>query len=106
MGLSLPSTRFGVRDGGLRAAAAVADGPGLRARALGPDLQGAHLIDPGDAAAARADLHRVDDGEHHGMAARVPAYVVAVAELGLAVLDEVGLGSGAAHIEGDDVSVP
>src|SRR5439155_95910 len=50
-----------VRDGRLDAAAAVTDRAGIRACALRPDPQQPARVDPGDGAAAGADLDEVDD---------------------------------------------
>ena len=93
----------GVGDGRLGAAAAVADRAGIGAGALRPDLERADLVDPGDAAAAGADLDHVDHRQHHRMAAGVAADVIARRHRRLAVADQARLGGGAAHVERDHV---
>ena len=93
----------GVGDGRLGAATAIADRPRIGARALRPDFQRADIVEPGDRAAAGADLDHVDHRQHHRMAAGVAADVVAGRERGLALADEARLGGGAAHVEGDHV---
>ena len=50
----------GVRDGRLRAAASVAGGARIGARAQRPDVQPPGRVQPRDAAAARAHLRDVD----------------------------------------------
>ncbi len=92
----------GVGDGGLAAAAAIADGPGIGARALRSDLERAHVVAPGDRAAAGADLDHVDHRQHHRVAAGIATDVVARRHHRLAVPGEARLGGGAAHVEGDD----
>ena len=101
----------GVADGGLGAAAAIADRARLRTGALRADLQRAAGIDPGDAAAAGADLGEVDDGHADRVAGAVqPAVDVAVAahlvfgrHSHLAAGDQAGLRRRAAHVERDQV---
>src|SRR2546427_582942 len=82
------SREIRVGDGGLRAAATIADRPRLGACALRADLQGADIVDPGDAAPARADFDDVDHRHHHRVAARVTAHVVARGHGGLAIAYE------------------
>src|SRR5579884_376991 len=94
-----------VSNGWLRAAPAVADGARLAAGALGADFQRADLVDPGDAAAASPDLDHVHHRQHHRVAAGVAADVVTLRDLRLVVLDQAGLGCGAAHVEGDHVLI-
>ena len=93
----------GVGDGRLGAAAAIADRAGIGARALRADLQRADVVDPGDRAAAGADLDHVDHRQHHRMAAGIAADVIAGRQRRLALADQARLGGGAAHVEGDDV---
>ena len=104
-----------VGDGRLGAAAAVADRPGIGARALRPDAQQAARVDPGDRAAAGADLDQVDDRRPHRVAgerqaadpgARVAADVVVLRHRRPAVLDQADLGGRAAHVEREDVRSP
>ena len=59
----------GVGHGGLGAAGAVADRAGHGARALRADVEQAALVDPGDAAAARADALHVHRREARHVAA-------------------------------------
>ena len=93
----------GVGDGRLGAAAAVADRAGIGARAVRADLERADVVEPGDRAAAGADLDHVDHRQHHRMAAGIAADVVAGRHGRLAVADQARLGGGAAHVERDDV---
>src|SRR5207248_3621554 len=58
----------GVGHGRLDAAAAIADGPRIGARALRPYPQQPAGVDPGDRAAAGADLDEVDDRRADGVA--------------------------------------
>ncbi len=89
----------GVGHGGLDAAARVAHGPGIGARALRPQRQGAARVDPRDGAAARADLRDVDDRDAQGVA----VHVVLVGGPDEAVLDNGAFGGGATHVEGDEM---
>ena len=101
-----------VGDGRVDAAAAVAGGPGRGAGAPRPDLQAARRVEPGDRAAARADLGDVDrrDPQQLAGAAHQPAagreraadLVLAAARDG-AVLDQRRLRGRAAHVERDRV---
>ena len=64
VGVQQPEHEVGVGDRRPGAAAAVTDGPGVGARALGPDAQGAGLrVDPRQAAAAGADRLDVDHAQ-------------------------------------------
>src|SRR5262249_22528118 len=100
---------IGVGDGGLEAAQAVARGPGIRARTVGTHAEET-AFDPRPAAASGADLDQVQTGNLHGQAAALAHADQVDLELvrarGNAVLDEGGLGGGAAHVEGDEVPVP
>ncbi len=96
-----------VGDRRRRAALAVARGPRVGARAARPDVQAAGVVDPGDRAAARADLDDVGDG-HVGRIARAlrrPLELVLRRDLRLAVLDQRALGGRAADVEVDDVAL-
>ena len=96
---------IGVGDGRLGAAAAIADRAGIGAGALRADLERADVVDPGDRAAAGADLDHVDHRQHHRMAAGIAADVIAGRQRRLAVADQARLGGGAAHVERDDVGI-
>ena len=110
-GAQEPEHHVRVGHRGPVAAAGVAGGAGLRARALGTDPQGAARIDPRDAAAARAHLREIDHRHPDGVAGAVeppsdvplPAHLVLGGGLDAAVLDEARLGGGSAHVEGDEV---
>ena len=104
VGIEPPQHHIGVGDGGLQAAAAVADRAGIGAGALRPDLERAHVVEPGDRAAARADLDHVDHRQHHRMAAGVTADIVARRHGRLALAHQAGLRRCAAHVERDDVA--
>ena len=92
--------QVGVRDRGLRAAAPVADGAGLRARAARADLQHARFRNECDRSAACADRVHV----HHR---HVDRHRILDLELGRdgghAVLDQADVGGRASHVVGDHV---
>ena len=101
-----------VGDGRLGAAAPVADGAGVGARAARADAQQAARVDPRDRAAARADLDEVDDRRPHRVArerqpadagSRVAADVVVLRHRRAAALDQADLRGRAAHVEREDV---
>ena len=102
LGVEQAEHEVGVRDGRHRAAAAVADGAGIGPRALRPDAERARLrVDPGEAAAARADRLDVDHAQeqvvlldHDAIAHRQPPAV-----------DHADVERRAAHVGGDDVRV-
>ena len=98
-------TQHEVRVGhrGLRAAAAEGDRAGIGAGAPGADMEPFLLVDPGDGAAARADLHDVDHRAPYREAGIVAADEIGRAEPELAVADDGAFGGGAAHVEGDQV---
>ena len=92
----------GVRDRGLgRRRAGSRPGRASAPALRGPTFSAPDLVDPGDAAAAGADLDDVDDRQHHRVAAGVAADVVALGDRRLAVADQARLGRRAAHVEGD-----
>ncbi len=99
-----PQREVRVGDRRLGSPAAVAYRPGIGARALRADLERADLVDPGDAAAARAHLDHVDHRHHDRVAARVPADVIARGQSGLALAYQARLCGGAAHVERDYVA--
>src|SRR5688572_12158197 len=88
-----------VSHGRLRAALPITSRTGYRAGALRTDFQTTPRIDPGDAAAAVADLDDIHDREHHRMTGHVSAYVIAARHLRVEVFDETGFGRGASHVE-------
>ena len=94
----------GVGDGGLGAATPVGGGTGLGTGRLGADLEQAELVDAGERTAAGADLDEVDRRDGAREAGALLEAVGAcdlehVGELGLATVDETGLGGGATHVE-------
>ena len=99
--IQAPEHDVGIGDGRALAAMAVARGPRPRAGAVRADVQQAAGIEPGNAAAARADGMHV---ECRGLE-RAAIDHAAVAELRLAVLHEANIGTGAAHVERDDVGM-
>ena len=105
VGIEQPEHQVGVGDGRLVAAAAVAGRTGIGAGALRADLEQPERVDMGDAAAAGADLDHVDrrDGDRQPAAFLEAVAAVDLEQPGdqrLAVLDQAGLGGGAAHVEG------
>ncbi len=105
----------GVGHGRLDPAEAVAGRAGRRARAARADVQAAGLVEPGDRAAAGADLGDVDrrDADQLAAAAKEPAArgegradLVLLAERYTAVLDQRSLRRRASEVERDRVLVP
>ena len=90
----------GVRDGGSRAAPAVAGRPRHGAGAHGTDAHQAVASDVRDRPAAGPDGVDVDRGEAH----RKAGDAAAERHLRLAVADEADVGGGAAHVEGDEIA--
>ncbi len=95
-----------------RPAEIVADRAGLRAGALGADLQAAAGIDPHERPASRADLRQIDrrhlqrvaGAREQARADHDPgAYGVLRGARHFAAFDDRCLGGGAAHVERDDV---
>ena len=97
--------QVGVGHGRLRAAAAVAGRAGHRAGALRADAQRA-VLDARDRAAAGADLENVHHGDLHRQRLVVAADQRLRGGQRLALVDDAGLGGGAAHVEGDGVVEP
>ena len=108
VGVQVAEHQVGVGHRGLLAAAAVARGPGLRAGTVGPHLERAERRGARDAAAARADLDHVDDGDRDRQAAPAAEAVDAV-HLELVDLERpptdhgAELGGGPAHVERQQV---
>ena len=96
---------IGVGGGGLGAAAAIGGGAGHRAGRLRADMQLAEIVDPGDRAAAIADLDQVDHRHHDRIAGRgaVALDPVVGLDLDLAVLDQRAFCGGAADVEREHV---
>ena len=95
-GSRIAEQQVGVGHGRLAPAAAVAGRAGLRAGAVRPDLQQAERVDPGDAAAAGADLDHLDHRHSHRQAAALLEAVDAAdlelgAERRAAVVDQAAL---------------
>jgi hypothetical protein len=90
---------MGVGDRGLGAAAAIAGRPGHGADAARTDAQHAAVVDPDQAAAARADRN---DVEHRG-ADRQAVDLGFRRHRRLTVDHEADIGRGAAHVECDEV---
>ncbi len=105
-GIEAPQHQVRVGDGRSRAAARVARGAGLRARALRADAQRAGRVHRGDAAAARPDLGDVDHRDLDRQRLRVAADQGRAARQRLAAVDHAGLRGRAAHVEGDRVFEP
>ena len=100
-GIEIAQDQVGVGHGGGRAALAVARRARLGARALGPDVQDAAGVHPGDRAAARAERDDVEARQRHLLARDRPVR----REVRLAVLEERDVGAGPAHVEGDQVAL-
>ena len=99
---SRPSTRLASVTVGSVAAEAVAGRARLRAGALRADAQGA-VLDARDRAAAGADLENVHHRDLHRQRLVVAADQRRAGGQRLALVDDAGLGGGAAHVEGDGV---
>ena len=108
VGVEVAEQQVRVGDRRQRAACAVAGRPWIGARAVGADPQQAKRVDPGDAAAAGADLDQVDRWRLEKQAAAL----LETAHAGhlelrrarrLAAGDQRDLGGRAAHIESQDV---
>ena len=102
---SRPSSRLASVTVGSAAAEAVAGRTGRGAGALRADAQAA-LLHPRDRAAAGADLENVHHGDLHRQRLVVAADQRGAGGERLAVVDDAGLGGGAAHVEGDRVLKP
>ena len=98
-----PSTGLGVGRRRLGAAAAVADGSRVGARALRPDPQQPAGVDAGERAAAGADRVEVDHRDHHLVAAEVR--VVQVLHPHDGVRRDADVRRRPAHVERDDAAV-
>ncbi len=103
IGVEPAEHEIGVGHRRLGAAIAIAGGAGRRARALRADRQAVLRIEPGDRAAAGADLDDVDHRRLDRKPFHIAAGVVDRVDREAAVLDQRALGGGAAHVEGDDV---
>ena len=101
--IDAPGDQIGIGHRRLRAAFAVTSRARRGARAMRPDFQAAGGIDPGDAAAAVADLDDIDDRKHHRMARNITADVVAAGDLGMKIFDQARLRRRAAHVERNDM---
>ena len=69
-------------------------------------MQSAALVEPGDAAAARTDLENIDHRHLHRQGALITADQSKARRQRMAVIDDAGLGGGAAHVEGDGLAKP
>ena len=102
-GLEPAEREVRVGDGGLDAAAVVAGRARHRAGALRPDVEALELVEPGDRAAADADLEDVDHVAADREAGVRPADVVDRLDRVAAALDHGAFRRGAAHVERDQV---
>ena len=93
---------LGVSHRGPRAAAAVAHGARLRARARGSDLESSLGRAPGDRASSRP--HR-DEIDHRHLDGEAPDGAVG-GESGLAALDQTDVGAGPARVQREDAIDP
>jgi hypothetical protein len=111
VGIELAEHEIGIGDRRPLAAAAIAGRAGLGPGAFRAGLDAAHRVDPGDRAAAGADLDHLDDrdGDRH---ARTLGEAIGAGDLEGArrarrkVLDQADLGRRAAHVVGDDLVQP
>ena len=99
VGVEIAEDEVRVGHRGVASAAAVADGPGLRASALGADMERARH-DAGDGAATRADALHVDRGQANEITVSpVPERL----DGGPASPYQADVVAGAAHVDGDEV---
>ena len=103
LGIEPAEQQIGVGDGRLGAAAAVAGRSRHRAGAARPDIEPALVVEPGDRAAADADLEDVDDVAADREAGVGPADVIDRLHRIAAALDHGAFRRGAAHVEGDEI---
>ena len=94
--------QIGIGHGRLGAAEAVTGGTGRSARALRAEAERA-VVDAGDRAATGRDLENVHHGDLHRQRLFVAADQRRARGQSLAVIDDAGLGGGAAHVEGDGI---
>ena len=97
-----------IGDGRVRPAAPVARGPRIGTRRMRADLDQPRLVHAGDGPAPGADLDHVDDRRADRQAGAALEAMDARGlhhrgDLRAAVLDQAGLGGGAAHVEGERV---
>ncbi len=85
----------GIGDGRLRAAEAIAGRPRVRAGALRTDPQGT-ILDPGDRAAAGADLENVHHGDLDRQCLLIATDQRRTGRQRLSLMDDAGFGGGAA----------
>ena len=97
-----PEHEVGIGHRRLGAAAAVAGRPRHRSGALRSDAQPA-LLHPRDRAAAGADLENIHHGDLHRERAVIAADQGGAGGERVTIVDDAGLGSGPAHVEGDCV---
>ena len=113
-GIEPAQHEIGVRDCCIHPAVAVTGRARRRAGALRPDAQHSARVDPRNRAASRADLHQVYYGRPDRVPASAPApgvdrrlraNLVVFGYPRRAVLNQRGLGSGAAHVQRQHVPV-
>ena len=109
-GIEIPEEQIRVGHRRHLAARGIAGRPGIRARAVGADLEQTHAIHARQGAAPRADLDHLDagnaDGQPRALLEAVGARDLELpGEEGLALVDHAGLGGGAAHVEGEQLGL-
>ena len=114
-GVQIAEDEVGVRDRRTLAAPTVAGGAGHGPRAFRADAEHAAGIDPGDGAAAGADLRHVDRGDADQVApaldepaalVEAPAHLVLRRQGNRAAFDDRRFRGGTAHVERDQVVEP
>ena len=105
--IDAPEREVGVGRRGLGAPARVRGRAGNRAGRLRSDVKLPEVVDPGDAAAAAADLDQIDDRHHDRIAGGLPAAFDPVVghDLHTPSLDEGALGGRAADVQREHVRV-
>ncbi len=106
LGVEIAEQQVGVGHGREPAPEVVAGGPGVRAGAVGSNLEQAQSVHAGDGAAPGADLDHLDDGHPHGQP-RPLLEAIGARHLELprhqrrTVVDDTRFGRGATHVEGE-----
>ncbi len=104
--VEIPQKQVGVGNARVDPSPGVAEGSGVRARALRAHLERAHPAYPCDAAATRANLHQVDDRHLDGEPAPFhesldAAYLEGRHDAGDPLLDQTRFGRRSAHVKAE-----
>jgi hypothetical protein len=100
VGIEIAEHEIRVGDGRRLTTLAVARGPRLGARALGPHAEDASFVHTRDGSAARAQRNDVEARQRHAVSAHFPV----ARHLRLAAHDDGDIRAGAAHVERDEIA--